>query len=497
MSKSNDVVTLSLISHTNVGKTTLARTLLRRDIGEVRDQPHVTDLSEAHRMVRTEEGFILRLWDTPGFGDSARLLRRLKTSSNPLGWFLTQVWDRFAERPLWCSQQAVRNVRDEADVVLYLVNAAEAPESAAYVAMEMEILEWAGVPVVVLLNQMGPPKTPAEEAAEVEKWRAHLRRFPFVGEVLSLDAFARCWVQEGTLLDAVGKLLPAPKQAAYARLTDAWWGRNLTVFRQSMDRLARPLAAAACDREMLERGPWKDRLRGLVQSLGAGSPSPVTVERQAAAALAERHNRNINDTTNELIRLHGLSGSAADEILERLTHYAGNPSLDPERSALLGGLLGGPLGGLAADIAAGGLTFGGGTILGFLLGVTGGGGFAKIYNLARGEDSSSLRWPYDDYEGLLRSALLRYLAIAHFGRGRGDYTQGEHPTFWQEEVKGAVANYREEIKSVWEQGKGGTDPDPLARRLEPLLAQCTREVIDKLYPGADRLMSRTTPPHRS
>jgi len=35
-------VTLSLISHTNVGKTTLARTLLRRDVGQVLDQPHVT-----------------------------------------------------------------------------------------------------------------------------------------------------------------------------------------------------------------------------------------------------------------------------------------------------------------------------------------------------------------------------------------------------------------------------------------------------------------------
>jgi hypothetical protein len=35
-------VDLSLISHTNVGKTTLARTLLRRDVGEVRDAEHVT-----------------------------------------------------------------------------------------------------------------------------------------------------------------------------------------------------------------------------------------------------------------------------------------------------------------------------------------------------------------------------------------------------------------------------------------------------------------------
>ena len=37
-----DRIALSLISHTNAGKTTLARTLLGRDIGEVRDAPHVT-----------------------------------------------------------------------------------------------------------------------------------------------------------------------------------------------------------------------------------------------------------------------------------------------------------------------------------------------------------------------------------------------------------------------------------------------------------------------
>jgi hypothetical protein len=32
-------IALSLISHTNAGKTTLARTLLGRDVGEVRDAP--------------------------------------------------------------------------------------------------------------------------------------------------------------------------------------------------------------------------------------------------------------------------------------------------------------------------------------------------------------------------------------------------------------------------------------------------------------------------
>ena len=132
-------VNLSLVSHTNVGKTTLARTLLRRDVGEVRDRAHVTETAEAHVLIDTPEGDALVLWDTPGFGDSARLFRRLRLSENPIGWLITQVWDRFTDRPFHSSQQAIRNVKDESDVVLYLVNAAEAPAAAGYVEAEMQI----------------------------------------------------------------------------------------------------------------------------------------------------------------------------------------------------------------------------------------------------------------------------------------------------------------------------------------------------------------------
>src|SRR5690606_31082431 len=127
---------LSLVSHTNVGKTTLARTLLRRDVGEVFDHAHVTEETEHYELLATPAGDRVLLADTPGFGDSARLAARLRGMESPLGWLVAQVWDRFGDRPLWSSQQAVRHVRDEADVVLYLVNASEDPETAGYVAPE-------------------------------------------------------------------------------------------------------------------------------------------------------------------------------------------------------------------------------------------------------------------------------------------------------------------------------------------------------------------------
>src|SRR5262249_262037 len=159
-----------------------------------------------------------------------------------------------------------------------------------------------------------------------------------------------------------------------------------------------------------------------------------------------------------VIRLHGLEGNAAHEIFERLKTYSNQP-VNEGVSALLGGFLTGALSGLVADFAAGGLTFGGGALVGGIRGAAGAGALAKGYNTARGEDVRYMRWSLETFEGLVRSALLRYLAVAHFGRGRGEYAEGEHPKLWQDEVRGSVGARHEEIKSIWEQGKSETDPE--------------------------------------
>ena len=51
-------IEIALISHTNAGKTTLARTLLGRDIGEVRDAPHVTQEATPYPLLATPDEVI-------------------------------------------------------------------------------------------------------------------------------------------------------------------------------------------------------------------------------------------------------------------------------------------------------------------------------------------------------------------------------------------------------------------------------------------------------
>jgi hypothetical protein len=477
-------VRLSLISHTNVGKTTLARTLLRRDIGEVRDAAHVTEVAEDHTLIDTPAGDTLVLWDTPGFGDSARLLRRLEQSGNPLGWFLTQVWDRFTDRPFWSSQQAVRNVRDHADVVLYLVNATEEPATAGYVDPEMRILGWIGKPVVVLLNQLGPPRPADLEAADVDAWSRHLAKHPIVHDVLAFDAFARCWVQEDTLLERVGAVLEGERAAAFKRLASAWHARNRAVFEQSMAVLARQLAATALDREQVPTRGALASARALIDQLTGGEGRDPALDR-AMTSLAKRADAAVRASTDELIRLHGLAGSAREEILKRVGgEFAVQAAAEPAGAGVLGAIVSGALGGLAADLAAGGLTFGAGALIGGLLGAAGMTQLARAYNSSRGADSTVVSWSPEFLTARASAAVLRYLAVAHFGRGRGEYVQGEYPAHWVPVVDVAVRQEGKRLAEFWSELGENRDADVLAECLQKEMAELAMRVLERLYPAA-------------
>jgi hypothetical protein len=484
-------IALSLISHTNAGKTTLARTLVGRDVGEVRDAPHVTLEAAAYPLIDTPEGDELLLWDTPGFGDSARLARRLGQQGNPVGWFLSQVWDRFRDRAFWHSQQAVRNVRDRADVVLYLVNASEAPEDAGYLGPELAVLEWIGKPLIVLLNQTGRPRPRADEAADEARWRTALGPRPIIRAVATLDAFARCWVQEIALLDFVGDALPVERRAPFGRLVAAWQARRQAQFDSAMAVLAVPIAEAARDRESVPDAGVKGVLREFGRSLGFGRDDAEAAANPAALALAARLDQELRASTDRLIALHGLAGQAREDVIARLAAGASlDAPLSEGKAAIMGGVLSGALTGLAADLAAGGLSFGAGMLTGAALGALGGAGIARGMNVARGRQGAVLRWDDAFLTGLVGSALLRYLAIAHYGRGRGEWAESEYPPFWRDLVAAAVAARGAQLAVLWTTRDGPADA--LADGVRELLADAARGLLDELYPGT--LAPRAPPP---
>ena len=357
-------IVLSLISHTNVGKTALARTLLRRDIGEVADHAHVTEVPEDYLLIE-HDGCRARLWDTPGFGSNLakKLARRLRAGDNPIGWILHQVWDRHTDRSLWGSQKAIRTVQSESDVTLYLVDAMQSPETVGYVDLEIEILEWIGKPVIVLLNQTGHPD-PERERANEEEWRAHLSQYEIVKHVDTLDAFTRCWTEEHHILEKAAEVLPADKRRVAKTLRDAWVANNLAIFDRAVAAMARWAVDAVTDTEPLPEDGLGDRLWRLLSR----SSRDRELDR-VQQAMYDRLACATTETVNRLIAIHGLDGETAAKMAEASRdEFTVKRDVEEPLAATVGGAASGLVGGLSADLLAGGMTFGGGAIVGMLLG---------------------------------------------------------------------------------------------------------------------------------
>ena len=107
---------------------------------------------------------------------------------------------------------------------------------------------------------------------------------------------------------------------------------------------------------------------------------------------------------------------------------------------------------------------------------------AMAINLVRGRNDSTLRWEEAFLDGLVTSALLRYLAIAHWGRGRGRWTQGEYAPFWRDLVVQSVVENQDRLAAIW--SRRGEGEDAVQRELEELLERMALGLLDRLYPGA-------------
>ena len=476
-------IQFALISHTNNGKTTLARTLVGMDVGEVRDAAHVTVFAESHTLLTTPEGDALQLWDTPGFGDSVRLLRRLAQSGNPIGWFLREVYDRYRDRTFWLSQNALRTAKEAADVVLYLVNSSEHPRDAGYLPAEMKILEWLGKPVVVLLNQVGPPRPAADELAEQASWKQHLAQYPIVRDVLALDAFARCWVHERVFYEAVGKLLEPASQEGYARLFAVWEANNADRFRQAMDITTLQLMAAAQDSEAVE-DEQKSLLRSAMNAVGLRKGAEQRQEK-AMARLLERLNSQLGAATGRLLALHRLDASEAGKINARVRqNFAIRAPVDKAQAGLIGAVISGAATGLSADLMAGGLTLGGGALIGGLVGALTFAGAAWGFNASTDRNHPTVQFADEFLKSLLVAAILRYLAVAHFGRGRGNFVESEAPAFWQAEVERAVAMHDDALGHAWQELRAEPESAKARAQLGDVVTGIAARTLEQLYPAS-------------
>lgn len=392
------------------------------------------------------------------------------------GW-AGRTWGRLlgtrAANPAPALDRAAPAGSHDSDVVLLVLRNAADSEAA------LALLRGPDQPSLVLVDS--PAATQAEREAEVAQCRARVQALGLAAEVLGFDSFARCWVQDTVLLDAIARCLPGHKKEGFARLSAAWLARNRERFALSMQAIAEQLLDAA--REVQEVRGAPPSVTRLIRM--ADRQADAQARKDAMAAVALRLQQTARATHARLLQLHGIDDAAGLLLEEALEAKF---EIQAPINAIEAGMAGAATGagtGAAVDLVTGGLTLGAATALGALIGGGAALAGAAWNNRATPAGAATVQLSDDMLLALLAAALLRYLSIAQFDDALQARETIEMAQRWKSQVTAAVAARKETLAGLWASARRPQDaPAAAAAGLEQALQASAGEVLHALYPAA-------------
>ncbi len=340
---------LAVVGHTNVGKTSLLRTLTRDvGFGEVSHRPSTTRHVEGARLSVDGEA-LLELYDTPGLEDAIALLDYLERLDRPgerldgparLGRFLegSEARQRFEQEAKVLRQLLA------SDAGLYVIDARE-PVLAKY-RDELAVLASCGKPLLPVLNFVS-----SEQQREPE-WREALAR-------LGLHALVR--------FDSV-----APPEDGERRLYESL----ALLLETSRGRLERLIADQQAQRDARKQSAAR-LISELLLDCAACRRSVATDSGQVQAAIDDLRKavrQREQRCVESLLKLYAFrreDASASD--LPLMDGRWGDDLFNPETLKLLGvrvggGIAAGAAAGAGVDLLVGGITLGAAALVGAIAG---------------------------------------------------------------------------------------------------------------------------------
>ena len=345
----NKPLKLAVVGHTNVGKTSLLRTLTRDvDFGEVSHRPSTTRHVEGARLSVDGEA-LLELYDTPGLEDAIALLDYMQRLDRPGERLdgparVTRFLDGSEARQRFKQEAKVLRQLLASDAGLYVIDVRE-PVLAKY-RDELSVLAGCGKPLLPVFNFVG-----SAEQREPQ-WREALAR-------LGLHALVR--------FDSV-----APPEDGEQRLYDSL-ALLLEDSRSQLERLARNHEA---QREARHASATLLIAEMLIDCAACrhSVKSGKAEELQAIDALRKAIRQREQRCVEALLKLYAFRpGDATAAELPLLDGRWGDDLFNPETLKQLGmkvggGIAAGAAAGAGVDLLLGGLTMGAAALTGAIAG---------------------------------------------------------------------------------------------------------------------------------
>ena len=340
---------LAVVGHTNVGKTSLLRTLTRDvGFGEVSHRPSTTRHVEGARL-SVDGQALMELYDTPGLEDAIALLDYLERLDRPGERLdgLSRV-ERFLEgseaRQRFEQEAKVLRQLLASDAGLYVIDARE-PVLAKY-RDELEVLANCGKPLLPVLNFVASP------THREPQWREALARLG-LHALVRFDSVAPPEDGERRLYESLALLLESARPALQRLIDD-----------QQAQRLARQQAG-------------KRLIAELLLDCAACRRSVVAepaAEAAAIEALRQTVRQREQHCVDALLRLYAFRREdATAHDLPLLDGRWGDDLFNPETLRVLGvrvgsGVAAGAAAGAGVDLLMGGLTLGAAALAGAVAG---------------------------------------------------------------------------------------------------------------------------------
>ncbi len=196
------VIRVAVVGHTNAGKTSLIRTLLRDDhFGKIEDTAGTTRSVEKTAIYADDE-VVLELFDTPGFEDSSALLDALDELARSQSIQAVELLKLFiAHKESYADfDQEIKVLKQSlnSDVLLYVIDVRE-PLLGKY-HDEVEILSKAGKPILPVFNFI------EGNTQELSRWREQMALFN-LHAALEFDTVAFDFEAEKRLYQKLQSLL--------------------------------------------------------------------------------------------------------------------------------------------------------------------------------------------------------------------------------------------------------------------------------------------------
>lgn len=352
-----DLLTVAVVGHTNTGKTSLLRTLLRDpSFGEVSDRPATTrDVSGTVLLVGGSP--LVELYDTPGLEDSIGLLEHLeglRESQREDGVDRVERLLRSPEAgPSGSFSQEAKALRQvlRSDAALYVVDARERPLPKH--RDELAVLSMCARPIVPVLNFTDRPE------AQTVPWREQLSRLG-LHAVAEFDTVVVDERSEERLFEKMQTLLDPFHDTLQALIEDRRRERERII--ASSARVVADLLVDAAAATVTASLDDEDRVHRVTEEL---RDAVRRREQRCVRELLELHRFHPDDCEPEELPLENGEWGIdlfSPEAMRQFGIRAGSAAAA------------GAMGGLAVDVAVGGISLGAGTATGAALGAALGAG---------------------------------------------------------------------------------------------------------------------------